>query len=80
MRARAQKGLNDHWARQLAFFNMPSREDIEAIGDRLMSMDARLARMEEALARLAGPAAKPVRSGPARTKKPPTKPAAKDRA
>lgn len=76
LRARAQKGLNDHWGRQLAFFNMPSREDIAAIGDRLMSMDERLARMERTLARLAGPEATPARPGPARTRKPPPKAAA----
>lgn len=71
LRARAQKGLNDHWARQLAFFNMPSREDIAAIGDRLMSIDERLARVEQTLARLAGPDPSARRAGPARTRKPP---------
>lgn len=73
IRARAQKGLNDHWARQLAFFNMPSREDIAAIGDRLMSMDERLARVESLLARMAQPAPAAPRGGPARTRKPPPK-------
>ncbi len=73
LRARAQKGLTDHWGRQLAFFNMPSREDIAAIGDRLMSMDERLARVEHLLSRLAGPDKAPLRAGPARTRKPPAK-------
>jgi hypothetical protein len=76
LRARAQKGLSDHWGRQLAFFNMPSREDIAAIGDRLMSMDERLARVEHMLARMAGPDPGAKRAGPARTRKPPAKPAA----
>ena len=76
LRARAQKGLNDHWGRQLAFFNMPSREDIAAIGDRLMSMDERLARVEQILSRMAGPDLAAKRAGPARTRKPPPKAAA----
>lgn len=71
LRARAQKGLNDHWGRQLAFFNMPSREDIAAIGDRLMSMDERLARVEHMLSRMTGPDPGAKRAGPARTRKPP---------
>ncbi len=40
-------------ARQLAMFNMPSREDIEALGERLISMDDRLVRIEETLKRMA---------------------------
>lgn len=80
LQLRAQKGMNDHMARQLAFFNMPSREDIAAIGERLISMDDRLVRIETMLVRMAGPAAAPSgASRPPRTKKPPKKDEGGDR-
>lgn len=69
LQLRMKKGVNDHMARQLALFNMPSREDIASIGERLMTMDERLIRIEGMLSRLAGPA--PVSGArPPRTKKP----------
>ncbi|MEQ8934620.1 MAG: hypothetical protein RIE56_02380 [Amphiplicatus sp.] len=72
LQLRAQKGMNDHMARQLAFFNMPSREDISSVGERLKSMDDRLVRIEAMLARIAGHAAQsPGANKPPRTKKPP---------
>lgn len=74
LQLRAQKGMNDHMSRQLAFFNMPSREDISSLGERLASMDDRLVRIEQMLSRLAGPqASMSGGSGPPRTKKPPAK-------
>ncbi|MEQ8178087.1 MAG: hypothetical protein RIA10_07105 [Amphiplicatus sp.] len=74
LQLRAQKGMGDHMARQLAFFNMPSREDIAALGERLISMDDRLVRIETMLARMAGPAAHSSRPDrPPRTKKAPKK-------
>lgn len=69
LQLRMKKGVNDHMARQLALFNMPSREDITAIGERLMTMDERLIRIETMLARLAGPAPA-AGPRPPRTKKP----------
>jgi len=78
LQLRMQKGMSNHMARQLAMFNMPSREDIEALGERLISMDDRLVRIEETLKRMA-PAAARSASGPPRTKKPHSK-AAKDKA
>lgn len=78
LKARAQKGLNDHWGRQLAFFNMPSREDIAALGERLMLMDERLARVERLLARIAPPDAETAAvHRPPRTRKPPARAAAR---
>jgi len=74
LQLRAQKGMGDHMARQLAFFNMPSREDIAALGERLISMDDRLVRIETMLARMAGPAAQSSRPDrPPRTKNAPKK-------
>ena len=72
LQLKLKKGMSDHMARQLALFNMPSREDISAIGERLMTMDERLIRIEDILARLA-PVAAPATGRPARTRKPPSK-------
>lgn len=79
MQLRVQKGVNDHMSRQLAMFNMPSREDINALGERVMVMDDRLVRIEEMLRRLTPVDAATVqRAKPPRTKKPRTKKAPSD--
>lgn len=71
LQMRMQKGVSDHMSRQLAWFNMPSRGDITAIGERLISVEDRLARIESMLSRLA-PAEKkaPAPGAPPRTRKP----------
>lgn len=71
LQMRMQKGVADHMSRQLAWFNMPSREDITAIGERLISVEDRLVRIESMLARLV-PAEKksPAAGRPPRTRKP----------
>ncbi|MGP1283415.1 MAG: hypothetical protein ACTS1X_10600 [Parasphingopyxis sp.] len=74
--AKVQKGVSDQMSKNLEFFNMPSRADITAIGERLMTMDERLVRIEEALSRIA-PADSKAASGPPRTRKAPAKKAAK---
>lgn len=74
--AKMQKGMTDQMSKNLEFFNMPSRSDITAIGERLMTMDERLVRIEEALSRLAPPEAGSS-SGPRRTRKPAAKKPAK---
>lgn len=73
MHLRVQKGVGDHMARQLAYFNMPSREDVASLGERLISIDDRLARVEALLARLAPPEKKTAAGRPPRTKKPAAK-------
>ncbi len=75
---KVQQGVADQMSKNLAFWNMPSREDVTAIAERLMTMDERLIRIEEALARLAPDDGKP-KSGPPRTKKPPAKKATEDK-
>lgn len=75
---KVQQGVADQMSKNLAFWNMPSREDVTAIAERLMTMDDRLIRIEEALARLA-PADDTPKSGPPRTRKPPAKKASKDK-
>ncbi len=52
LQLRMQKGMAGHMARQLALFNMPSRDDLTALAERVMTMDERLVRIEELLARL----------------------------
>lgn len=66
---RLKKTMSDHMGRQLALFNMPSREDIAAIGERLMSIEDRLVRVEGMLSRLA-PREPPGTPRPPRTRRP----------
>ena len=68
----AQAASSAATARMLAAANMPSRADVEALGARLASLEAGLARIE-ALLRDGVPAAVPPRPAPPRTRKPPTK-------
>lgn len=75
---RMQKGMSTHMARQLAMFNMPSRDDITSLGERMMSVDERLVRIEEMLQRMApAPAASERAAQPPRTRKPKAKAAKK---
>jgi hypothetical protein len=67
---RLKKGLAGQMGSRMALLNVPSRDDVVALGERLMLMDERLVRIEKALSRLVppDPAAKPA--GPPRTRKP----------
>ena len=77
MTTRFRKGMHDGMAKTLETYNMPSREDVTALGERLMSVETRLGRIEELLTRLAQPAPARKAGGPSRTKKPPSESAAK---
>ena len=70
-----QRQFSEVMARQLANFNMPSRDDVIGIGEHLAEIDQRLMRIEKALEKTnAGLESAPrKKSGPARTKKPPAK-------
>ncbi|MEM6913300.1 MAG: hypothetical protein AAF511_04920 [Pseudomonadota bacterium] len=70
---RVQRGMSSHMARQLALFNMPSREDINALAERVMTMDERLVRIEALLQRITPEDAARPAGGPPRTKKPAAK-------
>lgn len=70
---RMKQGVNNHMARQLALFNMPSREDITAIGERMMTIDERLVRIEDLLRQMAPEKKKTTTSRTPRTKKPRTR-------
>ena len=69
---RAQKQMSDQMSRNLEFFNMPSRSDVTAIGERLMAIEDKLIGIEATLAKLV-PADDKPKSGPKRTRKPPSK-------
>ena len=67
---RLKKGMADQMGRRMALLNVPSRDDIIALGERLMAMDERLVRIEKALSRLVPPDPISIPAGPPRTKKP----------
>lgn len=66
----AQAASNEASGRLLAAANMPSRADVEALGARLASVEATLARIETML-RTALPDSVPARPAVPRTRKPP---------
>ncbi len=69
-----QRIFGEAMARQLANFNMPSRDDILELSENVRELDRRVARMEGMLRQLqpAGGNEPPVRrKTPPRTKKPP---------
>ncbi len=68
--AQWQKNMAETMSRQLALFNMPSREDVTKMGEQLLAMNERLARIEQLLEAMAPEDAMPKPSGPPRTKKP----------
>ena len=71
--AKVQQNVSEQMRRNLSFFNMPSREDVTALGERMMAIDDRLARIEDKLDKLAPAPAKKTASGPPRTRKAPAK-------
>ena len=70
LQMRLQKAMEAHMARQLARLNMPSKDDITALGERMMSIDDRLIRVEEMLERIAPRKTESTSNRPPRTKKP----------
>jgi hypothetical protein len=79
-----QKRFNEAMAEQLSNFNIPSRDDILQLGEAVHALDKRVARVESLLAKQAVKDAKKkkkknaakaepsARSGPPRTKQPPS--------
>lgn len=68
---KAREASHEVMSRALAAANMPSREEVIDLAGRMQAIDARLARIEMLLERVAGPVAKPERTKPKRTKRPP---------
>ena len=69
---RVKKGVANRMGKRLAFYNMPSREDVTALGDRIISVEDRLVRIEAMLLKLMPAEAVKPAPGPRRTKKPPS--------
>ncbi len=78
-----QKRFNEAMAEQLSHFNLPSRDDILQLGEAVHALDKRVARVESLLAKTAqkkkkknkkhdGRTEPGTRSGPPRTKQPPS--------
>ena len=77
-----QKRFNEVMAEQLSHFNLPSRDDILQLGEAVHALDKRVARVESMLAKQAAKKKKKkkngsdeeplARSGPPRTKQPPS--------
>jgi len=70
-----QRNFAEAMAKQLSNFNMPSRDDVVSIAQRLGEIEQQLDRIEKAQLRANGEGeTKAVKKkGPARTKKPPVK-------
>jgi len=68
----AQKAFADFLSQQWTNMNLPTREDVVQIGESLRALDARVERVEQMLQRLTQGDSSAARTGPPRTKKPPS--------
>ncbi|PKP67668.1 MAG: hypothetical protein CVT83_08020 [Alphaproteobacteria bacterium HGW-Alphaproteobacteria-5] len=75
-RVAVQAQMRDGMLKALDAIQMPSKADIEDLGARLGAIEAAVARIETQLA-AGGKSAAPAAPGPARTRKPPARGAAK---
>ena len=66
-----QKSINENLSRTLTGLNVPNRDDVAELGQRLSAIEDRLARIETLIERGGRPA--PERRRPPRTRKPPAK-------
>jgi len=66
-----QQALSDLMARYLAAVNMPSRDDVIRIGERLQHLEKRLTHIESLLDSAAPPADASTSTQPPRTRRPP---------
>lgn len=70
-----QKNVNETLGRALSGMNVPNRDDVAELGQRLSTIEERLAHIETLIERGAGvTAATAERRGPPRTRKPPAAP------
>ena len=73
MQLEFQRNFSETMAKQLANYNMPSRDDIISIREDLVAVEKRLGAIERSLAALAtGNVGAQKKKGPARTRKPPS--------
>jgi len=71
----AQKALGDLMARYLTMLNLPTRADLQALGEQLQRIDDHLARIARAVEG-SGAAVASAAPGPRRTRQPPSPPPA----
>jgi len=74
----AQKALGDLMARYLTLLNLPTRADLQVLGEQLQRIDDHLARIARAVEGGSGPAptAQAAAPKPRRTRQPPSPPPA----
>lgn len=65
----AQNAMQEGMAKALAAANMPSKADIDALGERLLAVERQLAQIAQALGNTGTPATAPK---PSRNRKPPS--------
>lgn len=73
--AKMQEATHDAMSRTLAAYNMPSREEVTSLADRLSGVEEQLSRIEALLTRMANEPpspATPPPSEPRRSRVPPT--------
>lgn len=68
--ANIQKRISDGMAKNLHFYNMPTREDIVSLAAQCGQIEERLVSIESMLHQLSTGKASSARKGPPRTKKP----------
>ena len=71
--AKVREATRDAMGKALAAYNMPGREEVSGLSERMAGVEDRLARIETLLTRIAGAPAVPTappRPGPARSKRP----------
>lgn len=76
MQLEYQRAFGEQMAKQLANFNMPSRDDILELSESFRDMDRRMARIETSLNKIEKAqdnGAKKKAASPPRTKRPPAK-------
>lgn len=74
---RLQKGFSNRMAKNLNFYNMPSQDDVVALGEQCARIEERIVAIENMLLLLVEEKMPKVRTGPARTKVPKSKAKAK---
>jgi len=75
MTLKIQKATQDAMAKALAAANMPSKVEVETLGERLSAIEAQLARIEAALPKAGSTTSAAAKPKPRRTRKPAAKPA-----
>jgi len=71
MQLKMQKAFSETMAAHLATFNLPSRDDVQRLGENVHSMEQRIAHIEELLVKQSPEKSDFSPKGPPRTRQPP---------